>query len=125
MITDSIVARFKNGVVLAAMMSISAVSSDQSSAVTTRAKTVHMKDILALKKALKYGENQTMTFHRDLRNPTNRQRPDANNLKQVLTDLSLIGTCSTQLAEKINSSSIRIMLQKWLTWRRSRQKLIR
>lgn len=87
------------------MMSISAVNSYQISAVTTSAKTVHMKDILLLRKALKYVENQITTFNQDLKNPTSWQRPGANRFEQVLTDLSVVDARSTQLAEKIHSSS--------------------
>lgn len=91
------------------MMSISAANSNQTSAAnretTTSAKTVRMKDILALRKALRYVENQVVTFNRDLRNPTFWQRPNANSLILVLTDIDTVSARVKQLTGKIETSS--------------------
>ncbi|MFT8212168.1 MAG: hypothetical protein ACMZI0_19275 [Symbiopectobacterium sp.] len=93
------------------MLSISAANSYQISAAnretTTSAKTVRMKDILALRKALKHVENQTAMFNRNLYNSTFWQRPDARSLKQVLTDLGAVKARANQLAGQIKTSSYR------------------
>lgn len=91
------------------MMRISAVNSDQISAakreVTTSTKTVHMKDILVLRKALKHVENQAMIFNLDLINPTFQRRPDVNSFERVLNDLDLVGVRANQLVDQIKTSS--------------------
>ncbi|MCW2478814.1 hypothetical protein [Candidatus Symbiopectobacterium sp. NZEC135] len=91
------------------MISISTANSNQTSAanreITTSAKTVRMKDILGLRKAVKYVENQVTTFNRNLRNPTLWQRPSANSLMQVLTDIDTVSARVKQLTGKIETSS--------------------
>lgn len=91
------------------MMSISPVNSDQISAApretTSSAKTVHMEDILALRKVLKHVENQVMTFNSDLRNATFWRRPNVNSLKRILTDLDSVGGRANQLVGQIKASS--------------------
>lgn len=91
------------------MISISTVNSNQTSAanreITTSAKTVRMKDILGLRKAVKYVENLVTTFNRDLQNPTHWQRPNVNSLRQLLADINLVSARANQLTAKIESSS--------------------
>lgn len=63
------------------------------------------KDILELRKAVKYVENQVTTFNCDLRNPTLWQRPNANSLMRVLTDIDTVSARVKQLTGKIEISS--------------------
>lgn len=91
------------------MMSNSAVNSDQisvaNSEFTTSAKTVHLKDIQALRKTLKHVENQATTFNRDLINSTFERPLDANSLKRVLSDLDSVAVRADRLVGQIKTSS--------------------
>ncbi|WP_440866556.1 hypothetical protein [Symbiopectobacterium purcellii] len=64
-----------------------------------------MKDIVGLRKAVKYVENQVTTFNCDLRNPTLWQRPNAKSLMQVLNDIDTVNARTKQLTNKIETSS--------------------
>lgn len=73
--------------------------------ITTSTKTVRMKDILTLRKAFKYVENQTITMTRRMNNPTVWLRPDSQSLKSALADLATVKDRSQQLLDSIETSS--------------------